>query len=161
MSIDKNQAIIEFLIQCPDLASNPLFFNYVNAKEDNTQIITQSNDKAMNKVYIDGSVLKRYSFTFIYFKAISYNPIVKAEGYPDENVEDMLDVQGVIDWVTEQAEDLNYPNFGESCFIEEMQVLTDNPNLNSVDTTSSPPLAKYSFTIQIDYIDTSKKLWNN
>ena len=161
MDIDKNQSVIEFLITCPELATNPLFFNYVNAKENSTQIITQSNDKSMNRKFIDGSVLRRYSFTFIYFKSISYTPIVKEAGYPNENVEDMLDVQAIVDWITEQAEDLNYPDFGETCFIEDMQVLTDNPNLNSVDTTSSPPLAKYSFTIQIDYIDTSKKLWNN
>ena len=159
MSIDKNQAIIDFLITCPELSSNPLFFNYVNAKEDSTQIITQSNDKSMNRTFVDGSVLRRYTFTFIYFKSISYTPVVKQPGYSNENVEEMLDVQAVVDWVTEQAEILNYPNFGPDCFIEEMKVLTDNPNLNSIDTTSTPPLAKYSLTIQIDYIDTSKMLW--
>lgn len=159
MSIDKNQAIIDFLITCPELSSNPLFFNYVNAKEDSTQIITQSNDKSMNKTFVDGSVLRRYTFTFIYFKSISYTPVVKQPGYSNENVEEMLDVQAVVDWVTEQAEIFNYPNFGPNCFIEEMKVLTDNPNLNSIDTTSTPPLAKYSLTIQIDYIDTSKMLW--
>ena len=159
MSIDKNQAIIDFLITCPELSSNPLFFNYVNAKEDSTQIITQSNDKSMNRTFIDGSVLRRYTFTFIYFKSISYTPVVKQPGYSNENVEEMLDVQAVVDWVTEQAELLNYPDFGTDCHIEEMKVLTDNPNLNSIDTTSTPPLAKYSLTIQIDYIDTSKMLW--
>lgn len=161
MSVDKNQAIIDFLITCPELATNPLFFNYVNAEGDNTQIITQSNDKSMNKPFIDGSVLKRYTFTLIYFKSISYAPIVKQQGFANENVEDMLDVQAVVDWVGEQADILNYPNFGDKCHIEEMKVLTDNPNLNSVDTTSTPPLAKYSFTIQIDYIDTNKMLWQN
>ena len=159
MSIDKNQAIIDFLITCPELSSNPLFFNYVNAKEDSTQIITQSNDKSMNRTFVDGSVLRRYTFTFIYFKSISYTPVVKQPGYSNENVEEMLDVQAVVDWVTEQSEIFNYPNFGPDCFIEEMKVLTDNPNLNSIDTTSTPPLAKYSLTIQIDYIDTSKMLW--
>ena len=159
MSIDKNQAIIDFLITCPELSSNPLFFNYVNAKEDSTQIITQSNDKSMNRTFVDGSVLRRYTFTFIYFKSISYTPVVKQPGYSNENVEEMLDVQAVVDWVTEQAEILNYPDFGTDCFIEEMKVLTDNPNLNSIDTTSTPPLAKYSLTIQIDYIDTRKMLW--
>ena len=113
----------------------------------------------MNRTFVDGSVLRRYTFTFIYFKSISYTPVVKQPGYSNENVEEMLDVQAVVDWVTEQAEIFNYPNFGPDCFIEEMKVLTDNPNLNSIDTTSTPPLAKYSLTIQIDYIDTSKMLW--
>ena len=160
-TVDKNQAIIDFLIQCPALASNPLFFNYINAKEDSTQIITQANDKAINKRYVDGAVLRRYTFTFIYFKAVAFRPVVKQEGFPDENVEDLLDVQAVIDWVTEQADARSYPDFGEGYEVEEMQVTSDNPNLNSIDATATPPLAKYSMSIQIDYMDNSKKVWNN
>lgn len=159
-TVDKNQAIIDFLTHCPALTNNPLFFNFINAQENNTQIITQSNDKAMNKNFIDGSVLKRYTFTFIYFKSVAYNPVVKEVGFPDENVEELLDVQAVIDWVSAQADAFTYPDFGVDCIIDDMKVLTENPNLDSVDATATPPLAKYSMTIQIDYIDTSKVLWN-
>lgn len=159
--MDKNQAIIDFLIQCPDLSTNPLFFNYVNAQENNTQIVTQANDKAMDKPFVDGSIMKRYTFTFIYFKSINYNPIVKAPDYPNENVEDMFEVQSIIDWITAQAKAENYPDFGTDCVIDNMKVLTTNPALNSVDATSTPPLAKYSMTIQIDYLDKSEMVWQH
>ena len=159
-NVDKNQAMIDFLIQCPQIRDNPLFFNLINAKDNNKQIITIANDKATNKKYIDGSVLKRCSFTIIDFKSVTYNAIVKQAGYSNENVDEMLDVQGIVDWISEKSDAHDYPNFGVDCFIEDMQVLTDNPNLNGVDTSIKPSLAKYSITIQIDYLDTSKVIYN-
>ena len=109
---------------------------------------------------IDGSVYKQYTFTIIAFKSVSYNPLVKQTGYTDENVDDMAQVQALIDWVNEQDEQYNYPDFGANCFIDSMTALSDNPNLNSVDTTLTPALAKYSISIRIDYLDNTKKLWN-
>lgn len=166
---DKNQAIIDFLQDCPTIASNPLFFNFLNAKDNSKQIITQANDTALNTPYIDGSVLKRYAFTLIDFRSVTYEPIPKnlipgtttQEEYISENVEELIDVQGIIDWVNEQADSRIYPDFGEDCIIEDMRVTSNNPNLNGVDTSVTPALAKYSMTIQIDYLDNSKVLWNN
>lgn len=157
--MDKNQAIIDFMITCPEVQNNPLFFNFIHGKEDNKQIITLANEKILNRTYINGDILKQYTFTLIDFKSVTYNAIVKEPGYPDDNVDDMASVQDIIDWVATQNELRNYPNFGNDCMIEEMRVLTDNPNLNGVDTNTSPPLAKYSMSIQIDYIDKSKRLW--
>lgn len=159
MAVDKNQAVIDFLLQCDKLATNPVFFNFVNAKDDNKQIVTTANEKSMNRSFLDGSVMKRYTFTIIDFKSVSYNAIPRAIGYTDENVADFLQVQDIIDWVTEQADLRNYPDFGSECEIDDMRALTENPTLNGVDTTIQPALAKYSVSIQIDYIDYSKKIW--
>ena len=158
--VDKNQAVIDFLIQCPTIADNPLFFNFLNAKDDNKQIIVQANDVNLDRKYIDGSVMKRYIFTLIDFRSVAYQPIPKVPGYVSENVEELFDVQGIMDWVNEQAELQNYPNFGTDCLIDDMRTTSDNPNLNGVDTQITPALAKYSISIQIDYIDTSKLIWN-
>lgn len=157
---DKNQAVIDFLIQCPTIASNPLFFNFLNASDDSKQIITQANDITLNRRYIDGSVLKRYTFSIVDFRAVDYDPIPKTTGYTSENVEELLDVQGILDWVNEQADLENYPDFGTDCMIDSMKTTSDYPNLNGVDTQVTPALAKYSMSIQIDYVDKSKVLWN-
>jgi len=159
---DKNQAIITFLLDCPIIRDNPLYFNFINAKENNKQIVALANDKAVNKAYIDGCIEKRYSATIVDFKSVAYNQIVKVdpESHVDSNVMDFSEVQDIIDWIVEQADIRNYPNFGEYCEIDDMRVTTENPRLNSVDTQTTPPLAKYSFTIQVDYLDTSKKIYN-
>lgn len=158
--VNKNQAIIDFLIQCDEIKGSSLYFNFINAKDTNKQIITQSNDKSLNRTYIDGSVLKRYTFTVIAFMSVAPNPIPKVEGMMDENVRDLVDVQSVIDWVTEQNENRNFPDFGEDCEIEAIQALSENPNLDGIDNNTSPPLAKYSLTIRVEYIDHAKVVWN-
>lgn len=157
--MDKNQATIDFLLQCDEVRNNPLFFNFITAKEDNKQFITVANDKSLNRTYIDGSVLRQYTFTIIDYKSVSMNALVTVPGYKNENVEDVLDVQGIIDWITEQAELKNFPDFGEGYTIQSMEALTDNPNLNGIDSSTSPALAKYSFTIRIQYLDETKMIW--
>lgn len=160
MAVDKNQAVIDFLLDCPAIAYNPLFFNFLQAQDNNKQIIVQASDTSLNRSFIDGSVMKRYTFTIIDFRSVIYQPLPKVEGYSSENVEEMLDVQGIIDWITEQADEGNYPDFGEGYVIDDMKPTSNNPSLNGVDTQVTPALAKYSITIQIDYLDKTKS-WNN
>lgn len=157
--VDKNQAVIDYMLQCPQINENALYFNFGEAKDNNKQIITQGNDKAMNKPYIDGSVLKRYTFTLFDFRSIAALAVPKGFAYTSENVEEILDVQSIIDWIAEQEKLRNYPNFGEDCVIEEIKAITDNPNLNGIDTSVSPALARYSISIQIQYLDTTNQIW--
>lgn len=158
--INKNQAVIDYLLTCPDIQNTPLYFNFTSAENDNTEFITNANDIVTHQPYIDGSVDKLYTFTLIKFKSVSYNPVVTEIGYTDENVDDMDDVQKLIDWVNEQNEVRNYPNFGADCIIDQIEALSENPNLDSIDTTLTPALAKYSISIRIEYLDIKKKLWN-
>lgn len=158
--MDKEKALIEYLLQCSQIQNNPLFFNFLKAKEDNKQFVTVANDKILNRSYVDGSVLKRYTFTIVDYRSVAYQAVVKMEGFPNENLEEFIDVQGIIDWITEQNELENYPDFGKKCIIQEIRTTTDQPNLNGVDSNTTPALAKYSISIQIDYIDITKRIWN-
>lgn len=155
--VDKNQAVINFLLGCPTILANPLFFNFLNAKDNSKQIITM--DSPIRARFIDGSVLKRYTFSIVNFCSVSYQAIPKVTGYEVENVSDMQSIQGIIDWVKEQADLENYPDFGKDCLIDDMQTTGEIPRLNGVDTQVTPALAKYSITIQIDYLDMTKMLW--
>ena len=157
--MDKTKAIINFLFTCDYIYNNPLFFNFGEAEADSKQLVTHANDIRVNTPFIDGSVRKRYTFTIVDYKSIAYRAIVNREGVSDENLENALDVQQIIDWITEQAEDHNYPNFGDDCHIEDMVATTDQPNMNGVDRAVTPALAKYSVSIRIDYIDYSKTIW--
>lgn len=157
--MDKNQAIIDYLIQCPQIRDNSLFFNFSEAQDNNKQIVTVANDKRLNKQFIDGSELKRFTFTIIDYRSIAYQAVVKQSGFPNENVEEMFDVQGIIDWIDEQNDNMNYPNFGANCQIDSIKAVTDNPNLNGIDTSVKPAIAKYSVSIQIDYLDKSKVIF--
>lgn len=157
--MDKNKAMITYLLSCPTIRDNPLFFNFINAKDNNNQIITESNIVALQQPYIDGSVMRRYTIKIILFKSISQNAVVKLDGYPDENVTDLAMIQNVVDWIMEQAENANYPDFGTDCVVDSIQPLTSNPVLDAIDTTVQPPLARYSISIVVEYLDKSKLLW--
>lgn len=162
--VDKNTAVIEYLLTCPSIAGNPVFFNCIQAQDGAKDIVTIANDRAIHTPYIDGSVLKRYAFTIQDFRAVTPNPLAFIAGeppvlYTNENIENMLDVQGIIDWIEEQNDARNFPNFGNKCVIEEIRTVTDNPGLNGVDNNVTPALGKYSVTVQIDYLDNSKTLY--
>lgn len=157
--IDKNQEVINYLIQCPQILNSPLYFNFINAKDDTNQFLTVSSDKYSSKPYIDGSVERVYTFTIITFKSATDIAVVKVNGLSNENVSDMSDIQSLIDWVKEQNELHNFPNFGEDCEIDSIMPTTDSPNFDGIDEQVSPPLAVYSTSIEISYIDNSKKLW--
>ena len=155
--IDKNKVMIEFLRNCPVIDKNPLYFNFGNIEDNSYQIITESNDTSLSQPYIDGSILKRYTFYIDCFKTIAYNKVIK--GYQDENLYDISEVQAILDWVNEQDRNKIYPDFGEDCLIDSMQSTTESPDLHSVEDTTTSPIAVYRISIQIDYIDNTQKLW--
>lgn len=158
-TVDKNQAVIDYIIQCPTIWNSPLYFNFINAEDDTNQFVTQTNERYGSKRFIDGSVMKIYSFTIILYKSTADTAVVKIEGYPNENISDMSDIQGLIDWISEQRELHNYPDFGENCVIDDVYTTSENPNFDGIDDQVSPPLAVYSITIEIQYLDISQKIW--
>lgn len=157
--IDKNQEVINYLIQCPQILNSPLYFNFINAQDSTNQFLTVSSDRYTSKPFIDGSVERVYTFTIITFKSANDIAVPKASGYGNENVSDMYEIQSLIEWVKEQNEIHNFPDFGEDCVIDSILPTTDTPNFDGVDEQTSPPLAVYSTSIEISYIDNSKKIW--
>ena len=159
--VDKTQAVIEYLLTCPGIENSSLYFNFVNANDADKQFATTGNDKIIHEPYIDGSVEKRFTFTIVDYRSVAYQELPKLFVGTNENLEEYLDVQTIIDWITAQNKLKNFPNFGEDCIIDSIATTTDNPNLNGVDNNVKPALAKYSISIRIDYLDMSGKLWNN
>ena len=158
-NVDKNQAVINYILQCPTIQNSPLYFNFINAEDDTNQFLTQSSERYASKRFVDGSVMKIYSFTIILYKSTADIAVVKIEGYPNENITDMQSIQALIDWIADQQELHNYPNFGNECLIDDIYTTTENPRFDGVDDEVSPPLAIYSITIEIPYLDVSKKVW--
>lgn len=157
--VDKNKAVINYILQCPQIFNTPLYLNFVDAKDNTAQLVTSSNDKFLNKPDITGSVQKLYQFTIIVFKSITDDALVKIDGFSHENIEELAYIQELIDWITEQNELKNFPNFGPECDIDSIETDEEMPKLVGINTDTSPALAMYSVTIQIQYIDNSKLIW--
>ena len=157
--MDKNKAVLEFITTYSGIETSPIFINFINANNDNVQLLTASNEKGLNRRFVDGSVMKRYTFSLVITKTITNTAIAK-DILTNENIDDIADIQAFMDWVNEQGDNHNYPNFGEDCVIEEMHTTSENPSLDGINTEVSPALALYSMEIRIDYIDYSKVIWS-
>lgn len=155
--IDKTTAIIEFLRECPTIKANPVFFNFGEIEDGTYQANIQSDEVLLNLHFIDGSVLKRYTLFLDSFKSVSYIPVVN--GKSDENLEGFSEVQEVIDWINDKSNKQEFPDFGDDFVIEDMKTLTDRPALVGVNTQQNPPMAVYRISIQIDYVDLTKRIW--
>ena len=156
---DKQEAIINYILQCPQIKDTPLYFNFINAKDNTSQIVTTANDRFLDKPYITGSVKKQYSFRILIFKSITDDALVKLEGFAHENVEELAYVQALIDWISEQNELKNLPDFGEECDVDSIETSAETPRLEGINMEVAPPLAMYSVTIRIHYVDNSKNIW--
>ena len=159
MMVDKNKATINFIATYPGIETSPIFVNFLTANDDDVQFLTDSNETALNKTFVDGSVMKRYTFTIVITKSITDLAIAK-DILDNENIGDMADIQTFMDWINEQGDNNNYPIFGDTCVIEEMHTTSENPSLDGINTDVTPALAMYSMEIRIDYIDYSKVIWS-
>lgn len=160
--MDKNEAMVKFLMQCPTIQSDPLFFNFAEAEDGNNHFITEKD--SIKRTYIDGSTLKQYTFSIASYFSVSYNAVLNDTDTGtviDENIENMAKVQEVLDWINEQSDIQNYPDFGSDCEIEEMQTLTTDPDIDGIDTSVNPPIARYSVGVKLVYRDYSKTVWNS
>lgn len=159
MSVDKQQAIINYILQCPQIRDTPLYFNFINAQDSTAQIVTSANDRFTERPYITGSVAKQYSFKIMIFKSITDEAVVKLEGYAHENVEELAGIQALIDWISTQNKSRNFPNFGSDCDVDGIETTAETPKLEAINDEVSPVLAMYSVTIQVNYIDNSGNIW--
>lgn len=162
--VDKNKAVIAYLLQCTDIYNSALYFNLINPKDSTIQMLTTAEDKATSKRYIDGSISKKYTFTLIIYKSMSDLEVIKPVGtddYPNENVDELQDVQKLIDWIAEQQDIYNYPDFGDKCIIDDIYTTTEEPRFNGINTEMNPPLGMYSIAVVIEYLDISKVIFNN
>ena len=156
---DKNTATINFLINYSGFTTSPLFVNFIKAIDNNIQFLTDSNEKALNKPFIDGSVLKRYTFSIVITKSMT-DTALPTTTLTNENIEDIAEIQSLMDWINEQGDNHNYPDFGADCVIEDMHTTAENPSLDGINTEVTPALALYSIEIRIDYIDYTKVIWS-
>lgn len=155
--VDKNKAIITYLNDCPTIANNPLFFNFGVAEDNAKQLITTSTNKSVEPQFIDGSVLKQYTFTIIDFRSAIHQALVADQtNYPNENVEDLMDVQSIIDWIKAQDKLKHYPTFDTKEKVEKIEALTDTPTLKGIDKNQ---IISYNITIRVTYLDTSDCVW--
>lgn len=124
-----------------ELAGNILNFNFSPESEDSIALITNYSDKVKKK-YVTGAVQKEYGFTLVIVKSYS-------SFQDDLNLEAMNFAQAFMEWLEEQNEKKEYPDFGENCEIQKMENLQNMPNLAGVNQDGT--MARYMIQAKIVY----------
>ena len=83
------------------------------------------------------------SFAFVIVRVYSTEPVDLL------NMEAMELGESFMEWVEEQDKNGNYPDFGENCKVEKMEILQDMPNLATVNAEEG--LARYMIQGRIVY----------
>jgi hypothetical protein len=145
--MDKNAVMIEYIKQCPEI--DRLFFISAEVKDGTQSFFPISNDRQVKK-YIDGSRLKYYDFALFEFMGGNTDPLPTDGAETHENVQNYQKMQAVIDWVGEQQEAGNFPNFGENTETQDIYSMTCNPTLAGIEKEK---IFRYMIQIRIEYLE--------
>ena len=124
------------------LDDNYLYFEAADAYPNVRTLVPNFGDY-INKVDILGAKYKSYSFVFVGYERIDM-------GASDSNIntENMAIFDKFIDWLEEQKEIKNFPDFGTNCSEYDIIILQNMANLAMI---TDDNLAKYMLGVRIDY----------
>lgn len=136
---DKNKGILEFLEQCPAVASF-LYFNSSSEKAGRISVQTVYSE-AWEERHIRGHGIKHYDFAVVQM-------LPQDEGTSDNNATQAQAVQEFMDWIDEQNKNRNFPEFA-GCKVLSIENLQNMPNLAGVNEAGT--IARYMFQVRVRY----------
>lgn len=139
------KAINEWLLNYTPL-NNWIYFNATPIITGTVAMNMVAGDR-VTKEYIDGTKQKQCVF------AIDMISEYDGSGTSDVNMDALAEVESFMDWLEIQNKENNFPNFGEKCITEKVEVLTNVPQLL---INEQSQLAKYQFQARVNYKDESE-----
>lgn len=122
------------------LENNYLYFESADAYP-NVRIVVPNFGDYLIRTDIIGNKYKSYSFVFIAYEQID-------TGTSDVNIRNMELMDEFTEWLEEQIEFQNFPDFGPKCSDYEIVPLQNMANLAMI---FEDGLAKYMLGVRIDY----------
>jgi len=125
------------------LAGTVLNFNFSPDSPDGIGFLTNYSDRVLKRYVRIGSE-KAYGFSILVTKEYSTN-------CDDLNLQAMNFVQGIMDWLDEQAKMKYFPDFGRRCEIKKIENLQNMPNLSEINPEEG--IARYVFQCRVVYFE--------
>ena len=135
---NRHRATWDWLQKCPHIQD--LFFNAAQAGDGNTQLFPSED---VLETYLDGSSLRRYKCALTRFMEISFDPNDLS------NIQDAVDMDRLGEWIEEQNERRNFPEFPDGCAINEITV---DANESGYLAMLDAGIAKYMLQFNIEYV---------
>ena len=118
-----------------------LYFNVINETPGDMSLLTDNIN--VLKKYIDGSAEKEYIFSVAMLA--NYD-----NGTSDINIDALQEADNLIKWIEEQNSKSIYPDFGEKCNVQGVEVLTEVPQLT---INSENNIARYMITAKVYFAE--------
>ena len=109
--VNRYEKVMELIKQC-HLVGNDTYFNFIDEtnNDGNTTLATVPYGQLIKK-YVDGEKLMKMQFEIRQVKPLTQYSNTTA------NMEEMQKVKEFLEWINEQGEKGNYPDFGDKCVI--------------------------------------------
>lgn len=146
--MSKHEAVKSFFEPKVRELAGELMFNF-SPERESISMVTDYSGRVANS-YVTGRKRKVYGLSFIITRAYSSEE-------DDLNLEAMEFAQAFMDWVHAQNMARNFPNLGEGCVVEKIEVLQNMPNLAGVNAQEG--LARYIIQCRIFYLDDNEKVF--
>ena len=140
---DFNKAVKEWLIQCPAIRADKMYFNFLSAGDENQSF--QMIDHSTVTEDIVGNEIGKYTFSIIDFRSLSKMPFK----FTARDLEKAAEVEQINKWIKEQSKLRNLPIF-DDCTIDRITV-PPSPAFAGQDNSEGMHLAKYMIQVVIDY----------
>ncbi len=138
-TVNKEKALHEWANTNP-FFNNQLLFDFLDGHEGSCAISPVYQD-AVLKTYIGGTKIRQYTFSLQIMLTVS-------DSTDNTNVENMFTLRQWQDWITEQEENKNYPDFGANCSDYRLENLNSTPFLA---LRYENNIAKYQFFARLSY----------
>lgn len=142
MADSRHEAVWDWLLTCP--AIKDLYFNFSLSNNGDTVLVPlMAYSDTVQTAFIGGKSERWYDFSLIRFEAHSVEP------NDTQNMEVLVNVEGIAAWVEQQAANGNYPAFPTGCIIQSVEALPSNIGYVAARDETG---AKYMLQFRIEYI---------
>lgn len=146
MADSKHKAVWDWLMQCPHITD--LFFVF-SQTDDGDVSLTPS--ESIVQEYISGASFRTYDV------AVTCASKCTFEANEIETIVNLVDFEQLGEWVEEQNEIRNFPEFPEGSTVQEIRVLPNEAGFVAAQDESG---CKFMLQFQIDYIKEAKRYGN-
>ncbi len=139
--MDKNKAMLDWLLTCPNVKH--LYALFGDVEDGGKHLYRQPDGIHRERRYVDGGkFLQIYSdWQLLCFSSAAYNWQPPEDS---ENLTEYDNAQAICDWIQEQRASRNFPEFDEA--VEDIEPRPTNPQIMGVDVNG---IAKYAVGIRV------------
>lgn len=142
---DISKAVNDWLSDCPAIAADQFFFNYLQGGDGAQGFITKTSPSIKEDIL--GNEIVTYNMDIIDMRRV----VTLSSNLNEGNLNNMAPASEIISWVQNQIRQRNYPYLGQGVSVEKMTV-APIPTFVGTGVVEGKELAQYTISVSLTYI---------